>query len=317
MKRAAALCSLTAALVITAAVVSAAIIDREGEKPSGPSADAGAAQRSGFRYESAPLNRGPLPVRLVSFASRGATATGLLTIPPGTRAKMPAVVYLHGLGADSGDFTTESVFMAANGVVTLSLDSADPDPGELPQAGIDGLRADLGARRATQRRILSAIGLLKAHPRVDRDRIALVGFSRGGAVAALAARRAPSLAAEVYVSAGAGLDTWPGRVGELAPGDRREAARLVAAIDPARSAAANPHDRPRLVQFGNRDRIIPLASLRRFARAVPRPKRVRRFEAGHPLSVRALYERIEWLKDILPVDGPPVRGGPQLTPRRN
>lgn len=316
MKRAAALWSLIAALVITAAVVGAVITDREGEKHSGPSAGGRGEESSGFRYESGPLNRGPLPVRLVSFASRGTTATGLLTIPPGARGKMPAVVYLHGLGADSSDFTTESVFMAANGVVTLSVDSADADPGDLPQVGIDGLRADLGARRATEGRILSALALLEAHPRVDRDRIALVGFSRGGAVAALAARRAPSLAAEVYVSAGSGLDTWPGRVGELDPGDRQEAARLVGAIDPARSAAANLHDRPRLVQFGDRDRIIPLASLRRFAKAVPKPKRVRRFEAGHPLSVRALYERIEWLKDILPVDGPPVRGGPQLTPRR-
>lgn len=304
-----------ATLVVAAVAIAVAVLTLNGSGGAAQEQDPARPELSGgFRFESPQLNEGPLPVRMVSYSTDPGRASGLLTVPPGDRDPMPAVIYLHGLGASSSDFITEAVFMGAKGTVTLAVDAADVSAGDPPLRGVEGLRADLALREATVQRIAAAIELLRRHPDVDESRIALVGFSRGGAVAALAASRAESLAAEVYISAGAGLDTWPGKVGALGSEERDEAAQIERRIDPIAALDENRSVRPRLVQHGVRDSVIPPASLRRFARAVPQPKRVETFRGGHPLNVRALYKRLEWLDVKLKVDGPPVAGAPRLDP---
>lgn len=272
------------------------------------------ARAPGMRFESAQLNEGPLPLRRVSFPTVAERATGLLGVPPGRRDPMPAVVYLHGWTADSTDFATEAVFMAAKGVVVLSIDSADV--GLAPPRG-DALAAvseDLRRRRLTAERVRAAVAALAARPDVDPKRIAFVGFSRGAAVGALAAARIPRLAAEVYVSGAAGRATWPDAHRRLAPADRAAVQRLVSAADPARALRRAPR-RPRLVQLGTRDEVVPQAALRAFAAAVPAPKRLTVRPRRHALDVPELYERLEWLDRELAVEGPPVRGAPYLTRR--
>ncbi len=255
-------------------------------------------------------------MRRVSFRAGAERATGLFGAAPGRRGPMPAVVYLHGWTADSSDFAPEAIFMAAKGAVVLSIDSADV--GLAPPRGdpLAAAREDLRRRRLTVARIRAAVAALAARPDVDPKRIAFVGFSRGAAVGALAAARMPQLAAEVYVSGAAGRATWPGAQGPVDAAERSAVARLVAAADPAAALRQAPRrSRPRLVQFGTRDEVVPQAALRAFAAAVPAPKRVSIRSRRHALGVPELYERLEWLDRVLAVAGPPVTGAPVLTHR--
>ncbi|MDW5595420.1 hypothetical protein VSS74_13810 [Conexibacter stalactiti] len=270
---------------------------------------------AGFRYESGQLNEGPLRLRRVSFATADGRATGMLAVPPGRRAPMPAVVYLHGLGGDSADFAPEAIFAAAKGVVALSLDSADVGAPPLPEIGIGPIAEDARRRAATIERVRAGVAAIAARRDVDAERIAFVGFSRGAAVGALAAARIDGLAAEVYVSGAAGRATWPHAFDRLGSADRDRAQQLIARFDPARALASTPA-RPRLVQYGTADEVVPRQALRAFAAALPQPKRVTVVSAGrHALGVAELYARLQWLDRELRVAGPPVQGAPVLRRR--
>lgn len=256
---------------------------------------------------------GPIPVREVHFrVDRGASwrARGLLAVPPGG-GRRPAVVYLHGLGADASDFFPEALLMAGRGVVALSVDSADARRRAAASRGVAALRAELAVRQRTVRAVRRAFALLARRRDVDPARLAFVGFSRGAATGALAAARGGPLAAEVYVGAGAGLSTWPGE--PSVAGD--PSARAVRnALDPATALAAAPAERPRLVQFGLLDEVIPPVALERFARAVPgRPAIERVAAAGHALDLAAMDRRLRWLGDRLDVGDGHVEGAPVST----
>jgi dienelactone hydrolase len=322
-RAAVALAALLAAALAVVALGLASGRDGSDPGPAGTSRDAAPDARAnrpgpagGLRWESEQLNDGPLPLRRVSFATAGRRATGLLAVPPGQRAPMPAVLYLHGYLAASDDWVPEMLFMAARGVVTLSIDAADvglpPHPGD----GLPGLREDLRRRLATRARILRAAALLAARRDVDPERIAFAGFSRGAAVGALAMGALPDLAAELYVAGSAGTATWPGRLAGLDDAERAQAQRLIARIDPARALRRLASRRPRLVQYGTRDEVVPVAALRTFAAAVPRPREVTVRPLPHALDLRALHERLEWLDRALAVEGPPVQGAPALLKRR-
>lgn len=265
-----------------------------------------------FEVESEDIGGTGVPIRRVSFPRAAGTqdrATGLLAVPPGKRSPMPAVLYLHGLGADATDFAPEALLMAACGAVVLCLDSADVQEGRPPLRGLRALREDLARRRSTAADIRAALALLADRSDVDPSRIALVGFSRGAAAGALAARDMTALAAEVYVSGGARLSTWPGRLGDVGASGRVEARRLAAAIDPARALRQSRQTRPRLVQLGTADQVIARRELEDFARAVQADRRLERYDgAPHALDYTAMRSRLRWLDRTLGVKGPAVPG---------
>lgn len=109
-------------------------------------------------------------------------ATGqlqLLLPPPGAAAKVPAVVLVHGSG---GVYPELAGFWARRfneqGIAVAILDIFGPrgvrgtveDQSQVP------FSADLADA-------FGALNLLATHPRIDRERIAVLGFSRGGAAA--------------------------------------------------------------------------------------------------------------------------------------
>jgi hypothetical protein len=63
-----------------------------------------------------------------------------------------------------------------------------------------------------------------------------------------------------------------------------------------------------LFQIGRRDEIVPQEALEALAEAGSEPKDVRRYAAGHGLSVEAFRDHLDWLGERLEIDGPPVRG---------
>ena len=109
------------------------------------------AESSPFAYDaSAPLhyvdrgvvNHGyPIAVHDVSFTSSGKRVDAMLAVPPG-KGPFPAVVYLHGTGGDRTELLVPATWMAARGVVALTI--------TMPERGGDDRDGVAEARCAAQ-----------------------------------------------------------------------------------------------------------------------------------------------------------------------
>lgn len=112
------------------------------------------------------------------------TLAGELRLPkPGTD-RLPAVVLVHGSGGVSGYVDDWVPKLNALGVATFLFDSFTP-------RGIVNTVQDQSqlGRLAMTVDAYRALALLSKHPRVDPERIGIMGFSRGGQAALYAAMR--------------------------------------------------------------------------------------------------------------------------------
>lgn len=105
---------------------------------------------------------------------RDAVIAGELRLPAGTAAKVPAVVLVHGSGGISGSLDLWARDLNAAGLAVFVLDS-------FSGRGIVSTVAD-----QTQLHSLAmvadayrALDALSRHPRIQADRIAVVGYSKG------------------------------------------------------------------------------------------------------------------------------------------
>jgi dienelactone hydrolase len=112
------------------------------------------------------------------------TITGELRIPTMGKDKLPAVVLLHGSSGISGFVDDWAQFINGMGVATFVLDS-------FTARGIESLNNDQSrlSRLATTVDAYRALELLAKHPRIDPERIVVMGFSRGGQAALYAAMK--------------------------------------------------------------------------------------------------------------------------------
>ncbi|HMG50343.1 MAG TPA: alpha/beta fold hydrolase [Inquilinus sp.] len=128
--------------------------------------------------------------KTVEFKVDGQKVVGTLALPDGV-ATPPVVVLLHGFtgsrdeleipAAKEGIFRRAARMWAAQGIASLRIDfrgNGDSE-GAFADMTLDGQVKDA----------LAALDLLAADGEVDRDRIALVGWSMGGAVGAIVAGR--------------------------------------------------------------------------------------------------------------------------------
>lgn len=128
----------------------------------------------------------------ITFEVEGQTVVGTLNLPDTARAP-PAVLLLHGFtgsrdeleipAAGEGIYARAARLWAQQGIASLRIDFRfnGDSHGAFADATLDAHLADA----------LAALDWLAACGRVDAERLALVGWSMGGAVAASAAARSP------------------------------------------------------------------------------------------------------------------------------
>lgn len=102
------------------------------------------------------------------------TLKGNLQIPETTAAKVPAVILVHGAGGIDSRQSAWASFLQKQGYATMTIDYFSP-------RGISGRSVPKPPRPTFD--ITDAANLLGTHPRIDPDRIAVIGWSNGGTMA--------------------------------------------------------------------------------------------------------------------------------------
>ena len=201
----------------------------------------------------------------------------------------PAALLLHGYTSRK-ERMADSIGMAllARGVASLAVD--------LP---LHGERAT-GQGRASFRNPLAlvaqwrlaldeaglSLGYLAARREIDRERVAVVGYSLGSFLGVTVAARDPRVRALV-VAAGGDLP-------DDLPFDRL----IRSVVDPLRSVR-QLDGRPLLVVHGRRDRTVTPAQARRLFEAAEEPKELRWWDAGHWLGPAPIADAADWLAATL------------------
>jgi pimeloyl-ACP methyl ester carboxylesterase len=223
----------------------------------------------------------------------GVELDGLLDLPERLLpSPCPTVVVCHGFKGfmEWGFFPALAELLADRGfvVVRFNFSGAGVRPGEDRVSDLDAFRADTYSRELAElRAIIEGLEEITAG-HCDRLRFGLLGHSRGGAIALLAAAEpelAPEVRALVTWSAIARLDRWSAgekeawrRDGELLVANSRTGQRLPlgvgllddverngVALDPV--TAARRRTAPWLIVHGGEDESVPVAEGRRLAAA--------------------------------------------------
>lgn len=107
-------------------------------------------------------------------AGKKVTLAGELRIPGPPGTKLPAVILVHGSGGISGATDAWARELNAMGIATFVLDT-------FSGRGIVSTVADQSQLNSLAMMVdaYRALGLLAAHARIDRSRIAIMGFSKG------------------------------------------------------------------------------------------------------------------------------------------
>jgi dipeptidyl aminopeptidase/acylaminoacyl peptidase len=151
-----------------------------------------------FAYARVPAVTPLFDERDITFSSGAVTLSGTLLLPF-TGDSLPAVVFLHGSGAE-GRWASRflAAKLASRGIATLIFDKrgVGGSTGDWRHATPDDLAADGAA----------AVARLRQEPRIDPRRIGIHGHSQGGTLAPLVVARATRVAF-VIGSAASGLPT--------------------------------------------------------------------------------------------------------------
>ncbi len=276
--------------------------------------DDGATVAARFAYDTdAPLrfvDRGrinrdyPIAVDDVSYSRPdGSVVDGFLVVPPGS-GPFPGVVYLHAAGGDRTQLLVPATWLAARGVValtittpTVTLDSSNGSEAALRRERDAAVAAVVAARRA--------VDVLQSLPSVDASRIGLVGWSAGARTGAIVAGVDARIRAFDLISGGA---TPIAEYANEAPADLREAlVRELGAVDPLQLVAlARPGTI--LLQNGRNDTVVPRSALEALATAAGAAAELRWYDHDHAPTNETYHDGLEWLAAKLGVGGPIVPG---------
>ena len=239
----------------------------------------------------------------VSFRAGGRRVDGLA----GRSARQGAVpcgLYLHGSGGDRTQLLLPATWMAARGVVALTITMPE---GSVPAqaAAAQRLAAERRAAVGTVIAARRAVDALQVLPEVDRSEIGLVGWSAGARVGAILAGVEPRLRALDLFSGGSPPVS---EYAALAPAELRPTVRReLGAVDPLRWVA-HARSGSILLQDGRTDEIVPRKALQALAKAAGGAAEVRWYDQGHAPSRAAYADQLDWMAAKLGVGGPVVKG---------
>ncbi|MBW2410223.1 MAG: dienelactone hydrolase family protein [Deltaproteobacteria bacterium] len=112
--------------------------------------------------------------------SKPATISGTLSLPKNISRKVPAVIILHGVGGVDDFYFEMADILNEMGIAAFVVDSFE-NRGILQ--GLEILKKLFHSYSVRIADAYAALKLLSTHPKIDKDRIAVMGFSHGARVA--------------------------------------------------------------------------------------------------------------------------------------
>lgn len=271
---------------------------------------AAAAQTPSFDYDRAkPLDirvagtemRGMVRIDDISFASlEGARTAAYLVIPSG-RGKVAGALFVHWYESESPlsnrkQFLNEAVELARQGLVSLLVATPWSDPQWYQKRDVT---RDFENSIQEVRELRRAMDVLAAQPRIDRQRMALVGHDFGamyGILAAAAEKRVSAIALQAFT--GSFSDWFLYNQKQLAPDARRHVIDRLAPLDPLKFLG-QLGSTPVLLQFAEKDFYVPRNHAEALYATVRGPKQILWYQAGHGLNDQASQDRQKWLREAL------------------
>ena len=268
------------------------------------------AQTPSFDYDRAkPLDirvsgtetRGTVRIDDISFASLdgGRTDAYLLT-PPG-RGKAAGALFVHWYDSESPlsnrkQFLNEAVELAGHGLVSLLVATPWSDPQWYQKRDVT---RDFENSVQEVRELRRALDVLTAQPRVDRNRMALVGHDFGamyGILAAASEKRVSAVALQTFT--GSFSDWFLYNQKQLTPDARQRVIDRLAPLDPLKFLGQLAST-PVLLQFAEKDFYVPRDHAEALYAAVRGRKQILWYQAGHGLNDQASQDRQKWLRQTL------------------
>ncbi|HEX8212480.1 MAG TPA: alpha/beta fold hydrolase [Longimicrobium sp.] len=215
----------------------------------------------------------------------------------------PGIVLMHGMPGTARGMANTAQMLAEHGAVVIAIDAPFARRAGQP---VRFSTADRAEQIQLIKDLQRAVDVLRARPNVDDDRIAYVGISYGGAMGALFAGIERRLKAAVLVVGDGGLVshfTGPedsNFMASLPCATRADWFREMVPIEPIRFI---PHaSTALLLQNGRTDTLVPPADAEALHTAVPEPRTIRWYDAGHGLNLQAAQDRHDWLHAQIGLD---------------
>jgi predicted esterase len=211
----------------------------------------------------------------------------VLRLPDATD-RVPAAVLLHGYASRKEDMA-ESMgdALLPLGIASLSIDlplhGDRADPFELRSVRSPFELTERWRNAIAESQL--ALRFLAARSEIDRDRLALVGYSLGAYLSLAVAERDRAPRA-VVLAAGGDLPSFP-------------FAELIRAVADPLAGVRALGGRPLLMVHGRHDRTIPPMLAERLFAAAAEPKEIQWWEAGHHLPDHAVRAAATWLAGTL------------------
>jgi dienelactone hydrolase len=266
-------------------------------------------QEAPFEIEEVGVdNYGDYTVADITYASPAGGSVPAYLYQPNGQGPYAAIVLMHGMPGDRNGSRRFADRYVGTGAVVLAISA--------PWARPDGPREDIitftEKDRDEQIQLIQdlrrAVDILESFPWVDKDRIAYVGGSYGGAMGGLLAGVEHRIKAYALMVGDGGLvEHMAGPDGEPGPGGRIEPEVWKAwrgwmdPIEPLRFVAhAAPSDL--LFQNGKTDQLVPASDARVYQAAGSEPKTILWYEHGHAVSQELLKDQVKWLAERVGID---------------
>jgi dienelactone hydrolase len=316
------------ALVIAACRGSEPVTGIEKQTPVGPDSCAVArpdfgtsatqAELGQFAYDAnAPLNltkvventSGGLEFSGISYDSpAGGRVTGILVNPVSRSSLRPGIILMHCAPGSSRDawLINDAKTYANSGAVVIAID-APFDRRNNFNATVQMTKQDRAEQIQLMKDLQRAVDVLLAQPNVDKDRIAYVGVSYGGAMGAQFAAIEHRIKAAALVVGNGGWVTRMTQKEELpflaslSCATRAAWFREMVPIEPIRFIGF-AKGTPLLLQNGKLDEAVLEADAQLLHNAAPEPKKLLWYNAGHNLTLQAVLDRHEWLVQQIGLD---------------